>query len=71
MDYLFETESETNNKEADNHKCVFCKKMYNNNTELIKHVELCDVEETRSLRRTGKTSLVPTARNSLAIAKKY
>ena len=64
MDDLFETELDTSNKEADNYKCVFCQKIYIDNTELIKHVELCDVEETRSLRRTGKTSFVPTARNS-------
>ena len=71
MDNLFKTESETSDKEADNYKCVFCKKMYIDNTELIKHVELCNVRKTRSLRRTVKTSLVPTARNSLATAKKY
>ena len=40
MDKLFETESETSDKEADNYKCAFCKKMYIDNTELIepKHV---------------------------------
>ena len=42
MDNLFETESETSNKEADNYKCAFCQKMYIDNTELIKHIELCD-----------------------------
>ena len=35
MDDLFETESETSKKEADNYKCVFCQKMYIDNTELI------------------------------------
>ena len=47
MDILFETESETSDKESDNYKCVFCPKMYIDNTELIKHVELCDVEENK------------------------
>ena len=47
MEKLFETESETSDKEADNYKCVFCKKMYINNTKLIEHVELCDVEENK------------------------
>ena len=44
---LFETESETSNKEADNYKCVFCQKMYIDNTELIEHLELCYVEENK------------------------
>ena len=43
MDNLFETESDTSNRESDNYKFVLCKKMYIDNTELIKHVELCDV----------------------------
>ena len=33
MDRLFETESETSDKEADNYNCVLCKKMYIDNTE--------------------------------------
>ena len=71
MENLFKTESETSDKEAENYKCVFCQKMYIDNTELIKHMELCDVEKTRKVRRTGKTSLVSSARNSLATVKKY
>ena len=71
MDNLFETESETSDKETDSYKCAFCQKMYIDNTELIEHMELCDVEENKDLRRTEKTSLVPTARNSLATAEKY
>ena len=72
MDDLFETESETSNKEADNYKCVFCKKMYNNNTELIKHVELCDVEENKESEEDGENiSFVPSAKKSLRTAKKY
>ena len=43
IDNLFETESETSDKEADNYKCAFCQKMYIDNAELIEHVELCDV----------------------------
>ena len=71
MDNLFETESETSDKEADNYKCVFCKKMYIDTTELIKNVELCDVEENKESEEDGEKFLVPTARNSLATAKKY
>ena len=71
MDDLFETESETSDKEAKNYKCAICQKMYIDNTELIEHVECAMLRKTRSLRRMGKTSLVPTARNSLATAKKY
>ena len=41
MDGLFETESETSNKEAENYKCAICQKMYIDNTEL------CDVEENK------------------------
>ena len=44
MDDLFEIESEIRDKEAENYKCVICQKMYIDNTELINHVELCDVE---------------------------
>ena len=47
MDNLFETDSETNNKDAENYKCAICQKMYIENTELIEHVELCDVEENK------------------------
>ena len=35
MDDLFETESETSDKEAEHYKCAICQKMYNDNTELI------------------------------------
>ena len=44
---LFETDSETSDQEAENYKCVICQKMYINNTEMIEHVELCDVEENK------------------------
>ena len=47
MDELFETDSETSDKEADNYKCTICQKMYIDNTELIEHVELCDDEENK------------------------
>ena len=43
----FETESETSDKEAENYKCAICQKMYIDKTELIEHVELCDVEENK------------------------
>ena len=59
MDNLFETESETSDKEADNYKCVFCKKMYIDNTELIKHVELCDVEENKESEEDGENVSCP------------
>ena len=45
MDDLFETESETSDKEADDYKCAIGQKMYIDNMELIEHVELCDIEE--------------------------
>ena len=64
MDNLFETELETSDKEAENYKCAICQKMN------IDDTELCDVEGKTSLRRTGKTILVPIAKNSLATAKK-
>ena len=54
MDELFETESDTSNKEEDNNKCVFCKKIYIDNTELIKHMELCDVEENKESEKDGE-----------------
>ena len=47
MDDLFETESETSDKEADNYKCAFCQKMHIDNTKLIEHVELCDIEKNK------------------------
>ena len=54
MDKLFETELETSDKEADNYKCAFCQKMYIDNTELIEHVELCDVDETKESEEDGE-----------------
>ena len=71
MDDLFETESVTSDKESDNFKCIFFQKMYIDNTKLIKHDELCDVEENKESDRTGKTTIVLTARNSLATSKMY
>ena len=47
MDDLFETELETSNKEAVNYKCAICQKMYIDNTKLIEHVELCDIEKNK------------------------
>ena len=47
MDNLFETESETSDMETENYKCAICQKMSIDNTELIEHVELCDVEENK------------------------
>ena len=38
---------ETSDKEAEKCKCAICQKMYIDNTELIEHVELCDVEENK------------------------
>ena len=45
MDNLFETELETSDQETKNYKCAICQKTYIDNTELIEHVELCDVKE--------------------------
>ena len=47
MDDLFETESETSDKEVENYKCAIFQKMYIDNTELIEHGELCDAEENK------------------------
>ena len=61
MDNLLETESEASDKEADNYKCSFCQKMYIDKTELIKHMELCDVEENKESEedRENILSLLP------------
>ena len=59
MDDLFETESETSDKEADNHRCASCQKMYIDNTELIDHVELCDVEENKESDEDGENVSCP------------
>ena len=47
MGDLFETDSETSDKEAENYKWFIWQKMYIDNTELIEHLELCDVEENK------------------------
>ena len=59
MDDLFETESETSDKEAENYKCAICQKMYIDNTELIKHMELCDVEENKEPEEDGENISFP------------
>ena len=59
MDDLFETESETSNKEADNYKCIFFQKMHIDNTDLIKHDELCDVEENKETEEDGENNFGP------------
>ena len=37
----------TSDKESENYKCAICQKKYIDNTELIEHVKLCDVEENK------------------------
>ena len=64
MDNLYETESETSDKEAANYNCAFFQKMY------IDKTELCDIEENKESEGDGKIFLVPTANNSLASTKK-
>ena len=59
MDDLFETESETSNDKADNHKLTFCQKMYISNTELIEHLELCDVRENKESEEDGENVSCP------------
>ena len=59
MDHLFETESETSDKEADNYKCIFFQKMYIDNKELIKHDELCDIEENKESEEDGENNPCP------------
>ena len=62
MDF-FETESETSDKEAD-YKCVVCQKMYIYNTELIEHVELCDVEENKESEKDRENVSCPYCQNN-------
>ena len=59
MDDLFETELETIDKEAENYKCAICQKMYIDNTELIEHVELCDVEKNKESEEDRKNVSCP------------
>ena len=59
MDNLFETESQTSDKETDSYKCAFCQKMYIDNTELIEHVELCDVEDNKESEEDGENVSCP------------
>ena len=54
MDNLFETVSETSDKEAENYKRVFCQKMNIDHTEQIKHMELCNVEEHKDSEEDGE-----------------
>ena len=70
MDNLFETESETIDKEAENYKCAICKKMYINNTELIEHMELCDVEENKESEEDGEHISCPYCQDLFSNSKK-
>ena len=45
MDDLFESVQETSDKEAENYKCAICQNI--DNTELIEHLEMCDVEQKK------------------------
>ena len=71
MDDLFEIESKTRDMEAKNYKCAICRKMYIDNTELIVHVELRDVEESKESEEDRENVSCPYCKNSLATAKKY
>ena len=71
MDDLFETVLETREKEVENYNCAISQKMYIDKTELIEHMELCNVEKNKESEEDREKSLVPTANNSLATAKKY
>ena len=59
MDNLFVTESETSDKEAENYKCAICQKMYIDNTKLIEHVKLCDVDENKESEEDRKNVSCP------------
>ena len=69
MDDLFEIESETRDKEAENYKCAICQKMYIDNTELIKHVELCDVEENKESKEDRENISTPYCQKLLSNSK--
>ena len=59
MDNLSETDLETSDNEAENYKCGICQKMYIDTTELIEHVELCDVEENNESEEDRKNVSCP------------
>ena len=46
-------QSEISDKEGDNYKFAFGQKMYIDNTELVEHVEMCDVEENKESEENG------------------
>ena len=64
MDDLFETESE-----AENYKCAICQKMYIDNTELIEHMELCDVEENKESEEDRESVSCPYCQNLFSYSK--
>ena len=70
MDNLFETESETSKQEAENYKCAICQKMYIDNTELIEHVELCDVEENNESEEDRENNSCPYCQKLFSNSKK-
>ena len=60
MDNLFEIELETRDKEAENLKCAICQKMLIDNTELIEHMEPCDVEENKDSKEDRENVSCPS-----------
>ena len=64
MDGLFETESETSDKEAEKYKCAICQKIYINNTELIQHMEPCDIEENKESEEDRENVSCPYCQNN-------
>ena len=62
-------ESETSDKESKNYKCAICQKMYIDNTELIKHVELCDVEENKESKEDRENISTPYCQKLLSNSK--
>ena len=69
MDNLFETESEISDKEKESYKCAFCQKMYIDNTELIEHMELCDVEENKESEEDGENVSYPYCEELFSISR--
>ena len=70
MDNLFETELEASDKDAENYKCSICQIMYIDHTELIEHMELCDVEENKESEEDRENVSCPYCQKLFSNSKK-
>ena len=52
MGDMYDTESETSDKEAKNYNCAFCQKIFTEKKRM-KHVEVCDLEEDNESQEEG------------------